>query len=67
MTRMTGNRFFAEAMRAYGVSHLFFVPSILGGAMAEIVKNTSRLDDADREAIAVYLRSVPAIRSERRR
>src|SRR5438445_9391368 len=36
MTRMTGNHFFAEAMRAYGVTHLFFVPSVLGGAMAEM-------------------------------
>ena len=36
MARMTGNRFFAEAMRAYGVTHLFFVPSVAGGAMAEM-------------------------------
>lgn len=33
----------------------------VGGAMAEIVRNTSRLDDADRRAIAVYLQSLPAI------
>lgn len=38
----------------------------VGGAMGEIVRNTSRLDDADRQAIAVYLGSIPAIRSERR-
>ena len=38
----------------------------VGGAMAEIVKNTSRLDDTDRRAIAVYLRSMPAIRSQQR-
>jgi acetolactate synthase-1/2/3 large subunit len=36
MARMTGNRFFAEAMKGYGVSHLFFVPSVIGGAMAEM-------------------------------
>jgi len=36
----------------------------VGGAMAEIVKNTTRLADADRRAIAVYLRSLPAVRSE---
>jgi len=36
MPRMTGNHFFAETMRAYGVSHLFFVPSVVGGAMAEM-------------------------------
>jgi mono/diheme cytochrome c family protein len=38
----------------------------VGGAMAEIVKNTTRLTDADRRAIAVYLRTLPAVRSERR-
>ena len=38
----------------------------VGGAMAEIVKNTARLTDADRRAIAVYLLTLPAIRSERR-
>jgi acetolactate synthase I/II/III large subunit len=36
MPRMTGNHFFAEAMRGYGVTHLFFVPSVLGGAMNEM-------------------------------
>src|SRR6478672_792080 len=36
MPRMTGNRFFAEAMQGYGVTHLFFVPSIAGGAMIEM-------------------------------
>ncbi len=35
----------------------------VGGAMAEVVKSTARLTDADRHAIAVYLRSVPALRS----
>ena len=33
----------------------------VGGAMAEIVKNTSRLTDADRRAIVVFLQSVPAV------
>ena len=36
MPRMTGNHFFAQAMKAYGVTHLFFVPSVIGGAMAEM-------------------------------
>jgi mono/diheme cytochrome c family protein len=36
----------------------------VGGAMAEIVHNTSRLDDADRHAIAVYLKAIPAVRSQ---
>ena len=33
----------------------------VGGAMAEIVRNTSRFTDDDRRAIAVYLRSLPAV------
>jgi mono/diheme cytochrome c family protein len=32
----------------------------VGGAMAEIVRNTARLTDGDRRAIAVYLKTVPA-------
>jgi mono/diheme cytochrome c family protein len=35
----------------------------VGGPMAEIVKNTARLSAEDRRAIAVYLRSVPAVSS----
>jgi mono/diheme cytochrome c family protein len=38
----------------------------VGGAMAEVVKNTARLDDADRWAIAIYLKSLPAIRSQKK-
>jgi mono/diheme cytochrome c family protein len=33
----------------------------VGGAMAEVVKSTSRLTDYDRRAIAVFLKSVPPI------
>src|SRR5215213_10561352 len=36
MPRMTGNRFFAEAMKAHGVTHLFYVPSVLGNALKEM-------------------------------
>jgi acetolactate synthase I/II/III large subunit len=36
MARMTGNRYFAEAMRGYGVTHLFYVNSIVGPAMQEM-------------------------------
>src|SRR3972149_3689449 len=36
MAKMTGNRYFAEAMKAYGVSHLFFVPTIVIPALAEM-------------------------------
>jgi len=35
----------------------------VGGAMAEIVKNTARLNEADRRAIAVFVQSVPAVSS----
>ena len=37
----------------------------VGGAMAEVVKNTAQLTNADRHAIAVFLQSVPAVRSPR--
>ncbi|HEX3861522.1 MAG TPA: cytochrome c [Stellaceae bacterium] len=33
----------------------------VGGSMAAIVKNTARLTDDDRHAIAVYLQSIPAV------
>lgn len=33
--------------------------TILGGSMAEIVRNTARLTDADRRAIAAYLKALP--------
>ena len=32
-----------------------------GGEMAEVVRNTARLTDADRAAIAAYLKAVPAV------
>jgi mono/diheme cytochrome c family protein len=35
----------------------------VGGAMGEIVNDTARLDDADRRAIAVYLKSLHPVRS----
>jgi mono/diheme cytochrome c family protein len=38
----------------------------VGGAMGEVVRNTSRLDDADRRAIAIYLKSLPAIRAQKK-
>ena len=33
---MKGSKFFAETIKAYGVSHLFFVPTIMIPAMAEM-------------------------------
>src|ERR1019366_8063542 len=38
MPKMTGHRYFAEAMRGYGVSHLFYVNTIIPIAMLEIDK-----------------------------
>jgi mono/diheme cytochrome c family protein len=37
----------------------------VGGAMAEVVRSTAELTDADRRAIAAFLRSVPAVSSPR--
>jgi hypothetical protein len=36
MALMTGSRFFAEAMQAYGVTHIFFVPTMLLPALVPI-------------------------------
>ncbi|HEV7393895.1 MAG TPA: thiamine pyrophosphate-binding protein [Burkholderiales bacterium] len=36
MPKMSGNRYFAEAMRGYGVTHLFYVNSVVGAAMQEM-------------------------------
>lgn len=36
MPRMTGSRAFAEMLKSYGVTHVFFVPTILLEAMAEM-------------------------------
>ena len=38
MPKMTGARFIAETLAGYGVSHVFFVPSILGKALVEMEK-----------------------------
>jgi mono/diheme cytochrome c family protein len=38
----------------------------VGSGMAEVVKGTAALSDEDRRAIAVYLKSIPAIRTERK-
>jgi mono/diheme cytochrome c family protein len=38
----------------------------VGGAMGEVVRNTSPLTDADRRAIAVYLKSLPPIPSPKK-
>ena len=34
MPRMTGSRLFAEMLKGYGITHVFFVPTILMDALA---------------------------------
>ncbi|MFO0997090.1 MAG: thiamine pyrophosphate-binding protein [Alphaproteobacteria bacterium] len=41
MPRMTGARFLAEALAAYGTTHVFMVPAILRRTMAEMERRTS--------------------------
>lgn len=36
MAKMTGSRLFAEMLKGYGVTHVFFVPTILMDALAEM-------------------------------
>ncbi|RED38073.1 mono/diheme cytochrome c family protein [Rhodopseudomonas thermotolerans] len=37
-----------------------------GGSMAQVIRNTSQLGKADREAIAVYIKSLPAVQGPAR-
>ena len=39
----------------------------VGGSMAEVVRNTARLSEEDRRAIAVYLQSVPPVSGPKRK
>ena len=36
MARMTGAKFMADTLKAYGVTHVFLVPAILRRALAEM-------------------------------
>ncbi len=38
----------------------------VGSAMSEVVKGTAALSDADRSAIATYIKSIPAVRTEKK-
>ena len=40
MQKMTGARYIAEALKGYGVTHVFFVPAILRRTMAEMEVHT---------------------------
>ena len=37
----------------------------VGGAMTKVVRDTSQLSDADRNAIAVYIKSLPPIEGQK--
>ena len=55
MPKMTGSRFFAEAMQAYGVTHIFFVPTMLLPAMAEMEDMNIRRVVTHGEKAAAYM------------
>ena len=55
MPRMTGNRFFAEAVHAYGITHVFFVPTIMLPAMAEMEDRGIRRVVTHGEKAAAYM------------
>lgn len=55
MPRMTGNRYFAEAVRAHGTTHLFFVPTIMIPAMAEMEDMGIRRIVTHGEKAAAYM------------
>jgi acetolactate synthase-1/2/3 large subunit len=55
MPKMTGSRYFAEALRGYGVSHLFYVNSIVGQAMQEAEKAGIKRVVTHGEKAAAYM------------
>ncbi len=55
MPRMTGNRYFAEAVYAYGTTHVFFVPTIMLPAMAEMEDMGIRRVVTHGEKAAAYM------------
>lgn len=52
---MTGDEYFAEAMTAYGVTHLFFVPTIMIPAMAEMEDSEITRVTCHDEKAAAYM------------
>jgi acetolactate synthase-1/2/3 large subunit len=52
---MTGNRYFAEAMHAYGVTHVFFVPTMMLPAMAAMEEFDVRHVVTHGEKAAAYM------------
>src|SRR5438093_5779031 len=55
MALMTGSRFFAQAMQAYGVTHIFFVPTMLLPALAEMEDLGIRRVTTHGEKAAAYM------------
>jgi acetolactate synthase-1/2/3 large subunit len=55
MPKMTGSKFFAETMQAYGVSHVFFMPTIIIPAMAEMEDMNIRRVTTHGEKAAAYM------------
>jgi acetolactate synthase-1/2/3 large subunit len=55
MASMTGSRFFVELMRAYEVSHVFYVPAIMLPALAEVQRAGLGAISAHGEKAAAYM------------
>ena len=55
MARMTGNRYFAEAVHAADITHVFFVPTIMLPAMAEMEDMGIRRVVTHGEKAAAYM------------
>jgi acetolactate synthase-1/2/3 large subunit len=55
MPRMTGDRYFAEAVQAAGITHVFFVPTIMLPAMAEMEDMGIRRVVTHGEKAAAYM------------
>ncbi len=55
MARMTGDRYFAEAIHGYGVSHVFFVPTIMLPSMAAMEDLDIRRVVTHGEKAAAYM------------
>jgi acetolactate synthase-1/2/3 large subunit len=55
MPKMTGSRLFAEMLKGYGVTHVFFVPTILLEALAEADSLGIRKVLAHSEKAAAYM------------
>ncbi len=55
MAEMTGNRLLAEMLKAYGVTHVFFVPGIIRPALAEMEEMGIRRVVTHHEVAAAYM------------